>query len=274
MTRKRMQALRFSTDAHRRGRDAGRAAPALPRLRRRGLDRLGRAPLRPRRRARAGPAARADPRGLHDPQPAQGGAAAGRRSTSSRSGSRGCGSRRSWTRSGPTSTATRSWRCSGSPPGPVVGRAYRFLLELRLDRGPVDAATAEAELLAWWADQPESDAARPPPDPGAIPAGVTRRVPQARQRPGSRRREHDQPDRAAVRRRERRRQRDRGDERHVEQHVVQREDQAAVLVVDGPLHGRVHADLDAPGRRSRARRRRRPAAARGTAGPARPGPPR
>jgi poly(A) polymerase len=44
----------------------------------------------------------------------------------------------------------------GIPPGPTVGRAYRFLLERRLDRGPVDAATAESELLAWWADQPES----------------------------------------------------------------------------------------------------------------------
>jgi poly(A) polymerase len=44
----------------------------------------------------------------------------------------------------------------GIEPGPTVGRAYRFLLERRLDRGPVDAATAEAELLAWWSDQPES----------------------------------------------------------------------------------------------------------------------
>jgi poly(A) polymerase len=44
----------------------------------------------------------------------------------------------------------------GIAPGPTVGRAYRFLLERRLDRGPVDAATAESELLAWWTDQPES----------------------------------------------------------------------------------------------------------------------
>jgi poly(A) polymerase len=41
-------------------------------------------------------------------------------------------------------------------PGPTVGRAYRFLLERRLERGPVDAPTAESELLAWWSDQPES----------------------------------------------------------------------------------------------------------------------
>ena len=41
----------------------------------------------------------------------------------------------------------------GVPPGPVVGRAYRFLLELRLDAGPLDPAVAEAELRTWWAAQ-------------------------------------------------------------------------------------------------------------------------
>ena len=46
----------------------------------------------------------------------------------------------------------------GIPPGPVVGRAYRHLLELRLDRGPVTADIAQEELLRWWADQPESSA--------------------------------------------------------------------------------------------------------------------
>ena len=44
----------------------------------------------------------------------------------------------------------------GVRPGPVVGRAYRHLLELRLDRGPLDPDTAREELLRWWADQPES----------------------------------------------------------------------------------------------------------------------
>ena len=37
-------------------------------------------------------------------------------------------------------------------PGPVVGRAYRYLLELRLDRGPLDPAEAREELLRWWDD--------------------------------------------------------------------------------------------------------------------------
>ena len=44
----------------------------------------------------------------------------------------------------------------GVPPGRVVGRAYRHLLELRLDRGPLGEDAARAELLAWWAEQPEA----------------------------------------------------------------------------------------------------------------------
>ena len=43
-------------------------------------------------------------------------------------------------------------------PGPVVGRAYHHLLEVRMDRGPLSRADAEAELRRWWADQPESRA--------------------------------------------------------------------------------------------------------------------
>jgi poly(A) polymerase len=37
----------------------------------------------------------------------------------------------------------------GVPPGPVVGRAWRHLKELRLERGPLSHEEAEAELLAW-----------------------------------------------------------------------------------------------------------------------------
>ena len=44
----------------------------------------------------------------------------------------------------------------GLPPGPLVGRAYRFLLERRLDAGPLGRQRALAELGQWWADQPES----------------------------------------------------------------------------------------------------------------------
>jgi poly(A) polymerase len=36
------------------------------------------------------------------------------------------------------------------PPGPVVGEAYQFLLDLRLDRGPMSEEMATEALLAWW----------------------------------------------------------------------------------------------------------------------------
>lgn len=46
----------------------------------------------------------------------------------------------------------------GLRPGPVVGRAYRHLLDQRMERGPLTREEAEAELRRWWADQPESRA--------------------------------------------------------------------------------------------------------------------
>ena len=41
-------------------------------------------------------------------------------------------------------------------PGPAVGRAYRFLLDLRLDEGPLGPEEAERRLVAWWAEQAEA----------------------------------------------------------------------------------------------------------------------
>ncbi|MDT5094617.1 MAG: poly(A) polymerase [Mycobacterium sp.] len=38
----------------------------------------------------------------------------------------------------------------GIPAGPEVGEAWRYLKELRLERGPLSRDDAEAELLAWW----------------------------------------------------------------------------------------------------------------------------
>jgi poly(A) polymerase len=37
----------------------------------------------------------------------------------------------------------------GLPPGPMVGRAYRFLLGLRMEHGPLGRERATAELLGW-----------------------------------------------------------------------------------------------------------------------------
>jgi poly(A) polymerase len=42
----------------------------------------------------------------------------------------------------------------GVGPGPVVGQALAFLLELRLDEGPLGAEEAGRRLDAWWAQQP------------------------------------------------------------------------------------------------------------------------
>lgn len=39
----------------------------------------------------------------------------------------------------------------GIGPGREVGEAYRHLLEVRLDQGPLDETRAREELLAWWA---------------------------------------------------------------------------------------------------------------------------
>ncbi|WP_428513646.1 CCA tRNA nucleotidyltransferase [Pseudonocardia sp.] len=44
-------------------------------------------------------------------------------------------------------------RLLGIPPGPLVGKAYRHLLALRMERGPLPHAEAEAELRRWAAEQ-------------------------------------------------------------------------------------------------------------------------
>ena len=41
----------------------------------------------------------------------------------------------------------------GIPPGPAVGKALAFLLDLRLEEGPLGAEEAGRRLDAWWADQ-------------------------------------------------------------------------------------------------------------------------
>ena len=54
--------------------------------------------------------------------------------------------------SAPTSTAARSWTTSASSPGREVGEALAFLLELRLDEGPLGEDEAYRRLDAWWAE--------------------------------------------------------------------------------------------------------------------------
>ncbi|MGO1166034.1 MAG: CCA tRNA nucleotidyltransferase [Janibacter sp.] len=41
----------------------------------------------------------------------------------------------------------------GIAPGPAVGRAYRYLLQVRLDEGPIGTEAATDRLRAWWSEQ-------------------------------------------------------------------------------------------------------------------------
>jgi poly(A) polymerase len=41
----------------------------------------------------------------------------------------------------------------GIPPGPLVGQAWRYLKELRLERGPLEHDEAVAELRSWARSQ-------------------------------------------------------------------------------------------------------------------------
>ena len=50
----------------------------------------------------------------------------------------------------------------GVPPGPVVGEAYRFLLDLRIENGPQPVEVVEAALREWWAQRGDDGAAGAP----------------------------------------------------------------------------------------------------------------
>jgi len=54
----------------------------------------------------------------------------------------------------PDLTGNQVMELLGVGPGPVVGRALAFLMELRLDEGPLSEDEATARLRAWWASQP------------------------------------------------------------------------------------------------------------------------
>jgi poly(A) polymerase len=44
----------------------------------------------------------------------------------------------------------------GISPGPVLGRAYKYLLSVRMDQGLIGPEAVAQALRAWWAEQPES----------------------------------------------------------------------------------------------------------------------
>ncbi|MFE2512155.1 CCA tRNA nucleotidyltransferase [Streptomyces naganishii] len=45
----------------------------------------------------------------------------------------------------------------GVKPGPAVGRAYKHMLELRLEHGPMEHDAAVAALKEWWAQQEQDE---------------------------------------------------------------------------------------------------------------------
>jgi poly(A) polymerase len=64
----------------------------------------------------------------------------------------------------------------GLAPGPLVGQAYAFMLELRLARGPIGREQATQELLRWAAEEgipvPEPPGADSDPESGPEPPGA------------------------------------------------------------------------------------------------------
>ncbi len=44
----------------------------------------------------------------------------------------------------------------GIPPGPVLGQAYKYLLAVRLDEGPIGKEAAAQRLRDWWAGRSET----------------------------------------------------------------------------------------------------------------------
>ncbi len=62
----------------------------------------------------------------------------------------------------PDLTGNQVMELLGVAPGPVVGQALAFLMELRLDEGPLGEEGAAARLRQWWDERPQ--------DPGGLPA--------------------------------------------------------------------------------------------------------
>ena len=53
----------------------------------------------------------------------------------------------------PDLTGDEIMQILGIKPSPIVGKAYEFLLELRLEHGPQGEEKAKEELLKWWKEQ-------------------------------------------------------------------------------------------------------------------------
>ena len=97
-------------------------------------------------------AAQAGPLGLHHPQPAPGGGAAAHLRRAGGADRASCGAQEDLDAVRPDLDGNAIMELLGIGPGPLVGQAWRFLKELRLERGPLDPDDAEAASCArWWA---------------------------------------------------------------------------------------------------------------------------
>ena len=139
------------------------------------MDRFGGAPVRPRRRAAAHPAARADPGRLHDAEPGQGPRLA-RAYDGLEQRIAELSEQEELARIRPELDGNEIMRILGVAPGPLVGRAYNFLLELRITEGELGREQATQELLRWAAE--EGSPSPEPPGRGLIPRRPASRRPR------------------------------------------------------------------------------------------------
>ena len=152
----------------RHGGAPGRAAPALHTYPA-GWDGQGGAPLRARRRASPGHAQRAHPVRLHHADASKARVLA-RRMDEREAWDRGTADPGGGRRRRSDPTGNQVMELLGVRPGPVVGRALAFLMELRLDEGP-SGEEAACRLRAWWSSREvtatSTAAATGSPDPGS-----------------------------------------------------------------------------------------------------------
>lgn len=121
------------------------------------MDRLRGAALRHGRRATAGAAAPAHPIRLHDPGPRRAARLARSYDDLERRIAR-LAEQEELAAIRPELNGHEIADALGIAPGPILGRAYQFLLQVRLDEGPIGAEAARERLIAWWAEQPEGGA--------------------------------------------------------------------------------------------------------------------
>jgi poly(A) polymerase len=60
-------------------------------------------------------------------------------------------------------------RLLGIRPGPLVGKAYAYLLELRMEQGELGRERATQELLRWAEGEGLAVPGSAPPEPGTGP---------------------------------------------------------------------------------------------------------